>query len=63
MKTMKVNVEVNVEMITASYGVTSVSLQNLANKPTLRTSFAAVWTNHIVMKNCFQQQEKSYRNA
>ena len=31
--------------------------------PTLRTSYAAVWTNHIVMKNCFQQQDKSCRNA
>ena len=29
----------------------------------LRTSLAAVWTNHIVIKNCFQQQDKSCRNA
>ena len=37
--------------------------KNLQINPTLFTSYAAVWTNHIVMKNCFQQQDKSYRSA
>ena len=26
---------------------------------TIRTSFAAVWTNHTAMKYCYQQQDKS----
>ena len=30
--------------------------KNLQYQPTLQTSYATVWTNHIVMKNCFQQQ-------
>ena len=48
---------------TVAYGVPIVSLQKLANLPSLWTSLAIVWTNHIVMKNCCKQQDKSYRNA
>ena len=45
------------------YGVPSVSLQKLQNYPCLPTNLAAAWTNHIVMKNGCQQQDKLYRNA
>ena len=37
--------------------------KKITNQLTLWTSFAAVWKNYIVMKNCFQHDNKSYRNA
>ena len=42
------------------YGVSSMSLQKLINYPSLRTNLTVVWINYIVMKNCCQQQDKSY---
>ena len=48
------NLSICIELIIlGSYSVPGVSLQKLTNKPILRTSYAAVRTNHIVMKNCF----------
>ena len=45
------------------FGALRVLLQKLANQPSLWASFANIWTNQVAMRNCCQQQGKSYRNA